>query len=400
MDNAERIYQELRHEQAAIWYISDEYGAKIMIKAPSTTIKALVKGCKIEFVFGRDDHQIPSVFHIGAKIYDDLVNYQVISCVQRFLYEHLSIAKIMHLVAVQIQFYNELNACQAYGTLKFSEWDRHNIHSLLGNPKRLFKGDFSSKVSESLDNFQYSLGFEYNFPNPSKTIETLIIEADLSKLDIVKNTFFNQMGRIDLSIDDLDEGNVLENEVFLTLASLFGNDIFKGPRIPHKNTDRELTDILAFSEYGIFLIEAKALGVINAEEERTMDRKVAGLQKQMIKAVKQLVGAVKKIAERTPIYDTDGNEVIFNKTLLPHGIVLVSEIFPFGDYKETIAVLLNAMIECKAYIHIMDMKEYMRYVGYSIGDKNNFDYYLIERIENFVKNPTLNARTEFSDSLS
>jgi len=395
MDNAERIYNELRHEQAAIWYISDKYGAKIMIKVPSTSIKALLKGCKIEFLFGRDDNQIPSVIHVGVRIYDDPINYQVITCVQRFLYEHLSIAKIMHLVTVQVQFYNELNVCQAYGMLKFDEWDRHNIHSFLGNPKRLFIGDFSSTISESLDNFQYSLGLEYNFPNPSRVIKVLIVETVLSKLEIVKNTFFNQKGRMNLSIDNSDEGNVLENEVFLTLSSLFDNDVFKGPIIRHKNTFRELTDILAFSQYGIFLIEAKALGVINVVGERTMDRKVTGLQKQMIKAIKQLVGATRKVTEGVSIYDSNGREVMFDKTLLPHGIILISEMLPFDEYKETVKALLNAMVVCKIYIHIMDMKEYMKYITYSNGDKNKFDYYLVKRIESFVKNPTLTSRTEF-----
>lgn len=64
MDNAERIYQELRHEQAAIWYISDEYGSKIMIKAPSTTIKALVKETFFDY---------PAVLCIKAKLLSNFI---------------------------------------------------------------------------------------------------------------------------------------------------------------------------------------------------------------------------------------------------------------------------------------------------------------------------------------
>jgi len=67
MDRAERIYQELLQEKMGIWYVSDSYGSKIMLKVPSSTLKAIIKGCKLELIFGIDDN----IFHIGAKIYDD-----------------------------------------------------------------------------------------------------------------------------------------------------------------------------------------------------------------------------------------------------------------------------------------------------------------------------------------
>jgi len=54
MDSGERIYKELVHERASLWYVSDEYGMKIMVKAPSNTLKALINRCKVELLFGKD----------------------------------------------------------------------------------------------------------------------------------------------------------------------------------------------------------------------------------------------------------------------------------------------------------------------------------------------------------
>jgi hypothetical protein len=395
MDNAERIYKELCHERAAIWYISDKLGAKVMVKAPSPSIKAVVKGCKVEFLFGKDEKISPPIFHIGLRIYDDPINYQVLTCAQRFQYEHLAIAKIMHLGAVQIQFYNELNTCQAFGTLQLTEKDRHDVHASLGNPKKLHCGDFDARLTQSLDNFQFSLGFDYDYPNPPVRIGILIAEGRITDLQVVQNTYFDTGRKLDISLNEENEGEVLEKEIFLTLGSIFGNDIHHKPQVSHKGNLRELTDIIAYSEYGIFLIEAKALGIINASEGRTMERKVLGLQKQIKKAIKQLTGAARKIADSMPIYNKDGHEFLFNKTLLPHGIVLVSDLFPFGEWDELIGIMANAMIEHNIYIHIMDLKEFMRFIGYSKGDRNQFDYFLVQRIEHFVKNPSIGTLSEF-----
>ncbi|MGQ7854461.1 hypothetical protein ACUN24_09450 [Pedobacter sp. WC2501] len=397
METAERIYQELRHEQAAIWYISDEYGSKIMVKTTSPSIKALIKGCKIEFLFGRDENQTPNIFHVGLRIYDDPVHYLVLSCAQRFLDEHLSIAKIMNLDKVYIHFHNELNVCQATATLALTEKAKHDVLALLGNAKQLHKGDFTEKLHNSLDCFQYSLGLDRSYTDPNQ-IQTLAIVGTLSDWIIMENTFLAEHEKADTYIADDDEGGILEKEILVTLGSIFGEDIHRGPRIPHKANTRELIDVLAYSQYGIFLIEAKALGVNNLEKERTMERKVAGLQNQIAKATKQLIGTTKKIIENVPIYDTKGNEIIFDRQLLPHGIILVSELLPFGEWEKTILTLLNAMIEVKIWIHVMDMKEFMRYIGYARDSKDRFDALLTHRIENFVRNPSIFTQTEFVEA--
>jgi len=35
-------------------YISDQYGSKVMTKTTSVSIKSIMQGCKIEFLFGTD----------------------------------------------------------------------------------------------------------------------------------------------------------------------------------------------------------------------------------------------------------------------------------------------------------------------------------------------------------
>lgn len=74
-EKAERIYKKLLHVEVSIWHISDSFGSKVMIKIPSVAIKALTKGCRIEFSFGKDAAQRAAMFHAGIRIYDDPFHY-------------------------------------------------------------------------------------------------------------------------------------------------------------------------------------------------------------------------------------------------------------------------------------------------------------------------------------
>ncbi|GEM_PF-730903 len=385
---ADRIYKELLHERAGIWYISDVYGSKIMIKVLSPAIKAVMEGCKLELIYGNDVGVVPNIFHTGVKIYDDPVHYLSLSGTHRFSDEHYSLAKIMQLEKVFVHFHNELNVCQAVAEFTFNANDTHQIRAFQGNPKLLYKGAFTTPISQSLDRFQYSSGMRPELEPVPEVIETLTIQPHIENWTYMENTFIHAGVSAQTSINNKDEGGILENEVLVALGSLFDPDIFKSPQIPYKGKNRELTDIFSFYEYGIFLVETKALGVLG-NTERQMDRRVLGIQKQIKKGIDQIVGAVKKISEQVPILDGDNIQINFNRTLLSHGIVLVSELPPFGDWDKIILQILTAMIENKVIIHIFDLQEFMRFIGYSKGDKYLFDYYLIERNRIFVEHSSM-----------
>lgn len=394
MDKAKRIYQELLQQKTGVWYVSDIYGSKIMIKVPSSTIKAIIKGCKLEFVFGIDDN----IFHVGARIYDDPINFLTITAPHKNMDEHLSIAKIMSLNKVHIQLCNELGVCQAFGDIVLNEKNNNDVLCLLGNPKRLYTGNLNERLISSSDNFQFSLGLDipyFDNRSPNK-IQIISIDTKIENLQVLNNIFYGETGTFSTEITNSDEGKLLEKEVFIALRSLFGSNVYLNPHITNKkDISRELIDILAFSDIGIFLIESKALGVNNAVEERSMSRKIKGLQDQIKKGIKQLVGALKRITNNELIYDESGQKVYFNRTLPPCGIVLVSELLHFGEWEEILSIIVRAMRENGILIHIMDLNELMQFITYSNGDKYRFDDYLLERIKSFTENPSIFRQTKF-----
>lgn len=399
MDIAERIVKELLHEQASLWYISDQYGSKVMIKTTSVTIKAIMKGCNIEFLFGKDKKHKPAIFHTGIRIYDDPVHYLTITGTQRFKDEHFSLEKIMNLSNVYIHFHNELNICVAIAFLSFEIKDQLKVLNLLGNIDKLYIGDFDSATSKSLDCFGYSLRIKGKTEDIYE-IETLNIEGHLSNWETMENYFIGLNEKNKIIVNDNNEGDVLEKQIWVSLESLFDDQLFRNPTILNgDNTSRELTDVFAFSDYGIFLIESKTMSVPEFEMNRTMDRKVIGLQKQIYKAIKQLIGATKKIRNRTPIYDSQGNEIIFNRELFPHCVVLVSELLPFGDWTKIERKMMQAMADNRIYLNVFDLREFIRYVGISRGNKDRLDYLLMDRTNQFIKHETihLQVKEEFPD---
>jgi hypothetical protein len=174
-----------------------------------------------------------------------------------------------------------------------------------------------------------------------------------------------------------------------SLQSLFDDDIHLNPHVRHKNTVRELTDIMAFSEYGIFLVETKTLGVLNTNTERNIDRKVAGVQKQVEKAINQLAGAVKKIRKNEVIFDANNKAIEFDRKLLPHCIVLVSDLLSFGNWTPILMKMFETMIAEPMQLHLLDLTEFMRYIGYSKGSRHMFDYLLMERLKELVNHQTV-----------
>lgn len=388
MRNAGRIYQELISENASIWYIADDYGSKIIIKAPSSTIRAIINGCKVIFLFGKDSQTDKIFFHTGVKIYDDAVNFLLITGTHRFFQEHESLKAIMQESSTVIELYNELDACAAVAYVSFNENDRESILKMLGDTKKLYLGEFSTEVVSSLDSFDYSLDKSRDYLNV-REIGTLLIEGHFSEWKSVKSFFIGLNGVNEIQLDDQNEGETFEKQIWASLETLFAYDLYKNPKIKNKKGERELTDILAFYDKGIFLIESKALAVISLTNEKSMDKKVANIQKQIQKGIKQLVGAKKKLDKDVDIFDSNGKIIKFNKNMIPHCIVLVSELLPFGDWEEIVYEMMSVMIKERIYLHVLDLLEFMKYIKISSGKKEYLDYYLMERTKAFIKNESV-----------
>lgn len=384
MDVAERIFKEVLHETAGIWYIADEYGEKVMVKATSNAVKSIIAGCKIDFLFGKDSQHIFPIFHTGIRIHDDPVHYLRLTSVQRFRQEHHAIKRIMELETVNIHLHNELTMCMATATLTISRKDREKVISLLGNLQDLYSGDYNHHTIQSLDCFDYSIDKDPPKQNV-KEIPIIIVDGNLNNFIIMDNIFIGMNEKNHVLINDQKEGEVFEKQIWVTLEQMFLQNVHRNPQITDKYGFRELTDVLAFHQYGSFLIETKALSVLDISRERHMDRKVAGLQKQILTGIGQMKGAAKRVAKNVNVFNNKGELLNFDRSIIPHCIVLVSELLPFGDWKKVEKEIIQAMIDQPMYLNVMDLREFMLFIGYARGSKERLDASLMDRVEKFIE---------------
>ena len=147
----------------------------------------------------------------------------------------------------------------------------------------------------------------------------------------MSHSFIGFRGYHTITIDDHNEGEMFERAVWASLESVFPLTLYKSPQVKIGDKTRELTDVLAFHEYGSFLIEAKNLSVLQSGFERDQGRRTKGVQKQIKKAIAQLIGASKAVACGERIFDVNGEELKVVRDKPAHCIVLITELMHWGD---------------------------------------------------------------------
>ncbi len=397
MEEAEQIYKELMSEDVGVWFIADNFGSKVMVKAPSNAIRSLLKGCELNLVFGKDEQDKETYFHSGVKVFDDAIHFLLITGPHRFFREHSAVRTIMMKQEVVVEFYNELVVCVASSTLTLGKNDRVAALAFLGDIDKIYCGVFDAKMSKSLDAFNYSFDKSYATVNTLE-IKTLSFQCHLSNWKIVDAIFVGLNESNAIKISELNEGEILEKQIWASMESLFELNLFKKPDVLETKGKRELTDLFAFHEHGFFLIESKAMAVLSITKDQAIEKRVSNVQKQIQKGISQLVGAIKNIRKGSQIFSHQGNsEINFDRNVIPHCIVLVSELLHFGDWKNVEFAILEAMVKERICLHVMDFQEFMKYIKAAKGRKEYFNYYLMTRIEQFMKKRSIHVRTVFSD---
>jgi len=387
---SERVHREMRSEGASVWVVPANFGEEIaiLIKAPSSSLKAIISGCRLEILLGR----IESFLCSAIRIYDVPESPLIVSGVVKHQEEIESLAKLSKDKRSPAFLFNEMDVSVAWADITISEDSALQIQSLLSNPDQIFTGEFGSAASAALDSFCWSTDKTQEYEN---VVEIPITTVELKSKTWTSNTnmFIGVGVSQKLKIDDPDEGEVLERAVWASLESVFPLSIFKSPNVEIGNKVRELTDILTFHTYGHFMIEAKDLSVLSSGFERDMNRRVSGVKKQIKKAIKQLVGSCKAVSRGEKITDSKGNEIVFDREKVPHCIVLVTEMMHFGEWGDIEEMMVTAMQETGAFFHLMDLREFITILKGSRGKPELFDYNLMVRCEECVKLRSLHVRS-------
>lgn len=385
-----RIYEELRAEEAGIWFVPANFGEEIavLIKAPSTVLKALLSGCPLGFAFGLRDNYLCR----GAHVYD-VADAPVFICdVQRHLEEHVSLRRFLIEKQAPLFLFNELDVCVAWSTALVSEDSSKSVINLLSAIEDRYVGDFTPEMSLALDDFCFSIDSTQRFDD---THEIPTIEIAIQHGPWTSNTV-SYAGNLDsqkIILDDSEEGAVLEKTVWATLESVFPFDLHRSPCVQVGNKTRELIDVLTSYRYGSFFIEAKDLSIFGTGLDRSRERRTKSVQKQTKKAITQLVGASKAAKRNEKIFDSSGNDIRVIREKPFHCIVLLTELMHEGDWADIVKQLREAIFVTGDFFHILDLQELVMLLKISKGRPELLDYNLMERCKRFIEKETVHIRS-------
>jgi len=380
------IYREIISEEAGIWYISDIYGSKILIKLPSTSIKAIVKKCKLQLLFGKEERNNICYLHIGINIFDFTENPLSLTHVCKHDFEQKAILNIFELDEIYVEFFNEIDICIAKSFFILNKKDNEIIKNFINTDKQYYISyELNNSEAElSLNNFQYSICKSINIPN-AYNIDIIKIDVFLKDIMVMDSTYIGFNDNAKIIINTGNEGELLENIAWAPLQSVFNNNIYKNPQVYIKNKLRELTDILAYYQNGIFLIETKSLS-LNYIIDDDINNHIKKLKKHIKKAIDQLVGAKKVMERQEKVFEIKTKEEIpvIHSNNPPHCIILVENIYPFGSWDDIVEIIYKTIIKENIFLHIIDLTEYIKLIKYSKGRIELVDYNLLERCKYFV----------------
>lgn len=387
---SERVLNRMRAEAASVWYVPANDGEEtaFLIKAPTPTLKALIMGCPIQLLFGKKENFLC----IGARIQDMPDTPLFLSGAQIVSEEHQALFKAMKQKKFPIFLFNEMDICMAFSIINITEEDSIKLFELTGSDSSLlYAGDFNDIVSNAIDSFVFSVNNTKKYPNACK-IPIVEITPKICEWKTNNIYFISDDSSYEINLSSKTEGENFERTIWGSLESVFSTSLYKSPQIQLGDKKREFTDVFAFYEGGSFLIEAKDLSVIQAGFNKNESKRLAGIQKQVEKAIKQLVGATNAFKRGDLIFDNRGNEIFVDRSIPPHCIILIAELMPCGDWGDISEQLMNAMKRTGAFFHLLDLREFITLLKQSAGDSKLIDYNLYKRYKFFMEKKSIFIR--------
>jgi len=385
----ESVYKKLCAENGTLIFSPVSNNAiAIIFKAPLVYLNEIYCGCEVEFVFGiHQDGNQKTHLCSALKLNDDPdhpITFMGIDNERAF---QLALTQFFDEKKAHFFLFDEMNMNIAGCKITISEKDSTQIQKFFTNFPV-----FATKASkEEREHILDCLTCSIDKNSEIKTAHEIpTITCKISLSDWVRNqcTFFSENSLKSFSVNDSDQGSLLEARTWFALAAMFPLSLHRGAYYLKGNHKKEVTDILAFCNHGNFLIETKALNSTGDFYKKTMKRKIACVKKDILKAIKQLKGAIKTI-KYNDIFKSTREKLVFGRSFDPHCIILVSEIDPIGSWDDIVDELFKATTETGAHFNLFDYKNFMRLL---YGCRNNpiiFINNLINLDIEFIKNKNI-----------
>lgn len=405
-----QIMKSLLSERGGLWVASSMNAPHLWLvaKLANHTIRQVYAGADVfleVFVVDVDGETIPLY---GLVICDDNDHPMVLSGPCSSPKEFENLRDLLKLDSVPFQFHNENGLAVLSVQCSFNPADATSVVETLPNDP---PADDKYVVA------QKALDIAQEWSHDQSQSEPRILSHCKLPLKLTNHQLFNvhlaAVGSVNLG--DEDQGKELEILTLQLFDDLFPFGAYHSPQRQSSKGFLEVCDVLAISRTqqiegeGVFVIQNKvaaADGYI-----RSYDRRAATIRKNITKAIKQSVGAIKKIKSGTQIYKKDGAKIeedrpevvgvvepldlVARAHEVGYGIILISDMHEGVDWEDVLFELADAT-EATGYYHfVLDLQEMYGLIANCNGQPAILENYLIQRFEKMVAEKTAMLRTQF-----
>jgi hypothetical protein len=410
---SQEIHDRLPAERAGVFVDRslNEPHRWLVAKLPTNLIREIMAGAPVSlraWVVAIDDKLVLS---FGLTVLDDPVAPMTIFGSCRSDGEAADLRILLAAGAFPIQFFNETFLPVLYANCRFDPNLAQGVLALA--PSVGYPEAEGFKVRERANDVVQDVLSGNSDPRIRASCDLPVTFAEMQTTQVL----IADVGEVQLT--DPDEGGELEVLTLQAFEHMFPFGAFINPWVGEGKKQRELCDVLAVSRVrevdseGVFVVQNKVASAFPEGLRRTTERRASSIQKNILKAIGQLGGAIKALKAGETVYREKGGTSVEVDPPIPelagaeplnlkeranqvgHGIVVISEMHGSVDWHEVLRALAEVSVATGYCCQVLDLPELGRLVTHSHGRPAVLEDLLLKRAEAMVESRNPLVRFNF-----
>lgn len=333
------LFKLITSEKIGVFCESNPFGDKAIIaKLPTSTIKAIALGAKIEFYLFTTSKK-PFYLALCMKIYDNKSSPLYALLTQRWN-DSNNIFDVSFLDSeLNLSLFDETDAPIQESIIKIkTNFKNSRVKFVLKNTKFISSDDYI-EANNFMDSICADLGLVHE-AHPHYPIVSFKFPVEVKNTRTIKTHHVNEQGSTSYDVVQDIDGARQERQIYQSLCLMENSKTFISPLVTIGKKERELTDVLTITQNRqLIAIESKCLQVDETTVDKSHDRTSASIIKHCKKALGQLEGVYKTLKRGDRVYDESNNTLTPNETFSFYGVVLIDEFRPSKGWSEVISII-------------------------------------------------------------
>ncbi|HFT4536666.1 TPA: hypothetical protein ACHUBS_003413 [Klebsiella pneumoniae] len=386
------LYKVICSEQIGVFCESNSDGHKAIIaKIPTSTIKSLALGAKVEFYL-YTMLKFPHYLALGMKIIDNISSPLYVMIPQRWQNSNNIFDSSFLNRELDFVVYDETDApIQQNKMIIKTNFKNERVHYVLKNTDFNFPND-SESSEYFIDTIYADLGFNFK-PHPDFPIVGFKFPVTITQVNTIFTIHANEQGATQYDVVKDIDGTRQERQIYQAFCLMDNSETTMSPLVTIGLKERELTDILTVTQNKkLIAVESKCLQYDTSAFDKTSTRTASNIIGHCKKAIGQLEGVHKTIKRGERVYNSDGTTLLAGGNYSFYGIIIIDEYRPSKDWDAIINLMKICSDKHDICINIISISEVMYTMKLCMSSTDLFIQSLENRYKACISSNNINVR--------